>query len=402
MEETDSPLKEDTVAVRTRVEPSRSHRPLNAPLYQTSQWEAESLGSLADLFAQDPDRGFYIRFGHPTLRLAEEKLAALEAGEDALVFGSGMGAITTSLLSVLETGDHVVAHRAIFGQTIQFLEHLQDAFGVSVTFVDGTDPSAVDDAIQPTTKLLYLETPSNPIIDVLDIELLAGIAHQHDVVVFVDSTFGGPLIQRPLDLGADLSLQSASKSLAGHADLLAGSAAGSRELISRIREMRTLVGPVLDPHACWLLLRGIQTLALRVRTQSETAFKLARLLEASPEVDVIRYPYLESHPGYSVAQKQMRSGGTMLSFSLKDGIEGTRRFVEALQWIAIASSLGSVYTSVEVPEELDFSEEELGLRNSSFAMPSGLIRLSVGAEAFADLEREMRRGLAAAGGTDLP
>ena len=399
MEEADARLAEETVAVRTRVGRSRSHRPLNAPLYQTSQWEAESLGSLADLFDRDPDRGFYTRFGHPTLRLAEEKLAALEAGEDALVFGSGMGAITTSLLAVLESGDHVVAHRAIFGQTIQFLEHLRDAFELAVTFVDATDPSAVEDAIRPATRLLYLETPSNPILDVLDVELLSGLADRHGMTVFVDSTFAGPLVQRPLELGADLSLQSASKSLAGHADLLAGSAAGSRELIARIRQMRTLAGPVLDPHACWLLLRGIKTLALRVRAQSGTALGLARLLEASPVVDLVRYPHLESHPGYSVARRQMESGGTMLSFSLEGGIEGTRRFVEALEWIPIASSLGSVHTSVEVPEELDFSADELGDRSSSYDMPPGLIRLSVGAEALTDLEREMRRGLSAAAGT---
>jgi cystathionine beta-lyase/cystathionine gamma-synthase len=389
-------LAAETLAVHTWTGRGRAHRTLNAPLYQSSQWEAASLEELAGLFAGDPDRGFYLRFGHPTIRLAEEKLSVLEGAEDALLFSSGMGAISSSLLAVLRSGDHVVAHRSIFGQTIRLLEHLAQAFGVRVDFVDAASPAEVEAAVTPATRLLYLETPSNPLIDVLDIQALAAIAHRNGALVFVDSTFAGPLVQRPLELGADLSLQSASKSLAGHADLLAGSVAGGRALVARIREMRVMGGPSLDPHACWLLLRGMQTLPLRVRAQSETAFALARMLEASPEVETIRYPFLDSHPACEVARRQMKLGGGMISFSLRGGIESTRRFVAALEWIPIASSLGSVYTTVEVPEELDFSVDELGDRAASFAMPAGLVRFSVGVEAAADIEAEVRRGLDAA------
>lgn len=388
-------LAPETLAVHTWTGRGRAHRTLNAPLYQTSQWEATSLEELAGLFAREPDRGFYTRFGHPTIRLAEEKLALLEGAEDALLFSSGMGAISTSLLAVLRSGDHVVAHRSIFGQTILLLEHLAQAFGVRVDFVDAASAAEVEAAVTPATRLLYLETPSNPLIDVLDVGTLAAIAHRHGALVFVDSTFAGPLVQRPLELGADLSLQSASKSLAGHADLLAGGVAGSRTLVAQIREMRVMGGPSLDPHACWLLLRGMQTLPLRVRAQSETAGALARLLEASPEVETIRYPLLDSHPACEVARRQMRLGGGMISFSLRGGLESTRRFVGALEWIPIASSLGSVYTTLEVPDELDFSDDELGGRAASFGMPPGLIRFSVGVEAAADIEREVRRGLAA-------
>lgn len=392
-EGTGAGLAPETLAVHTWTGRGRAHRTLNAPLYQTSQWEAASLEELAGLFARDPDRGFYTRFGHPTIRLAEDKLAALEGAEDALLFSSGMGAISTALLAVLRSGDHVVAHRAIFGQTIQLLEHLAEAFGVWVTFVDAANAAEVEAAVTPSTRLLYLETPSNPVIDVLDVQALAATGHRHGALVFVDSTFAGPLIQRPLELGADLSIQSASKSLAGHADLLAGSVAGGRALVEQIRGMRVMGGPSLDPHACWLLLRGMQTLPLRVRAQSETAWTLARMLEASPEVETIRYPFLDSHPACEVARRQMKLGGGMISFSLRGGIESTRRFVAALEWIPIASSLGSVYTTIEVPEELDFSADELGERAASFAMPPGLIRFSVGVEAAADIEREVRRGL---------
>jgi len=398
MESTDTAaagLAPETRVIQAWLGRERGHRPLNVPLYLSSVWESRDLGEMASLFTRDPDRGFYTRFGHPTLRVAEEKLASLEGAEDALLFASGMAAISNALLAVLRAGDHVVAHRAIFGQTIELLDHLARAFGVAVTFVDATDPAAVDGAMRPETRVVYIETPSNPIIDVQDVSAIAEVAHRHGALLFVDSTFAGPLIQRPVELGADLSLQSASKSLAGHADLLAGCAAGSKALIARVREMRVLTGPTLDPHACFLLLRGMQTLSLRVRAQCENAWSVARLLEASPVVETVRYPFLASHPGHAVARRQMSLGGSMVSFALRGGIESSRRFVKALEWIPLASSLGHLSTTVEVPEELDFAAEELGERTAAFQLPSGLIRVSVGAEAEADVLREMRRGLAA-------
>jgi cystathionine beta-lyase/cystathionine gamma-synthase len=399
------PLAPDTLAVHPWASAEgrpRAHRTLNAPLYLTTQWEGGDLPELAHLFARDPDRGFYTRFGHPTVRLAEERIAALEEAEDALLFASGMGAISTSLLAVLRAGDHVVAHQAIFAQTIQLLEHLSASAGVEVNFVDAADPRQVAAVLRPGTRLLYLETPSNPAIDILDIQALAALAHAHGTLVFVDTTFAGPLIQRPLALGADLALQSASKSLAGHADVLAGAVAGAAELVAGIRKMRVLTGPSLDPHAAWLLLRGMQTLPLRVRAQSETAGAVARRLEASPAVSHVRYPLLPSHPGYDVAKRQMALGGGMVSFAFRGGLASTRRFVEALRWIPLASSLGSVYTTLEVPEELDFALEEIGDRAASFALPPGLVRLSIGVESQGDIERDIQRGLDAAEGTVHP
>ena len=388
-------LARETLAVHPWAGHGRAHRTLNVPLYLSSVWEAGDLGEMADLFAHEPDRGFYTRFGHPTVRAAEERIAALEGAEDALLFASGMGAISTALLAVLTAGDHVVAHRAIFGQTIRFLDDLADRFGVRVTYVDAADPSAVTAAMTGGTRLLYLETPSNPLLDVLDVAALSAMAHERGTLVFVDSTFGGPLVQRPVELGADLSLQSASKSLAGHADLLAGSAAGSASLIARIRDMRVLTGPALDPHTCWLLLRGLQTLPLRIHAQCEAALSVARILDSSPEVEIVRYPLLESHPAFDVARRQMSAGGTVVSFALRGGAEGARRFVAGLSWIPLARSLGSVRTTLEVPGELDFTARELGERAAGFPIPPGLIRLSVGAEAPADIDRDIRRGLAA-------
>lgn len=371
----------------------RAHRTLNAPLLLTTQWEGADLSQLAHLFGHEPDAGFYTRFGHPTTRMAEESIAGLEGAEDALCFGSGMAAITTSLLAVLRSGDHVVAHQAIFGQTIQFLEHIASALGIAVTFVDATDVAAAAAAMRPNTRVLYLETPSNPVLDIVDIAALAETGHRGGALVFVDSTFAGPMLQQPLSHGADLVLHSASKSLSGHADVMAGVVAGPRELVQRIRRMRSVLGPVLDPHASWLLLRGLQTLPLRMRAACETARQVAAQISMSPEVSHLRYPFLSSHPGAVVARRQMREGGSMVSFALRGGIEAARRFVGALSWIPIASSLGSVFTSIEVPEELDFAPEEIGERGAGFAMPSGFMRLSIGTEAIDDVLRDIALGL---------
>ncbi|MBA3655939.1 MAG: PLP-dependent transferase [Gemmatimonadaceae bacterium] len=391
-------LSPDTVAVHPWASPSgraRAHRTLNAPLYLTTQWEGADLPELAELFMKSPDRGFYTRFGHPTTRIAEEKIAQLEGAEDSLLFASGMAAISTSLLAVLSSGDHVVAHHALFGQTLQFFDYLATAMGVQVTFVDATDPMNVSRALRSDTRVLYLETPSNPIIDILDIEALALLGHTAGALVIVDTTFAGPLVQLPLALGADVSLQSASKSLAGHADVLAGCVAGSSEIIARVRRMRNLTGPSLDPHASWLLLRGLQTLPLRIRAQSETAARVAGQLGAAAIVSLLRYPWHDSHPGHAIARRQMRCGGTMVSFAFHGGSATTRRFVDALEWIPLASSLGSVFTTLEVPDELDFAPEEIGERAAAFAMPPGFIRLSVGAESADDVLADLARGLAA-------
>lgn len=252
-------------------------------------------------------------------------------------------------------------------------------------------------ALRPSTRVLYLETPTNPVVDILDIETLAALGHAAGALVFADTTFAGPLVQQPLALGVDLSMQSASKSLAGHADVLAGCVAGSAALIARIRRMRTLTGPILDPHASWLLMRGLQTLPLRVRAQSDTASRVADRLASSRAVSLVRYPFLPSHNGYAVARKQMRCGGSMVSFAFVGGLEHTRAFVSALAWIPLASSLGSVFTTLEVPDELDFSVSEIGARATSFAMPPGFIRLSVGAESGDDVLADIERGLAAVG-----
>ena len=384
-----------TLATQTYNDGERKQRPLSVPIVQAVNFEAESSRRLGEDFRKR-DQHVYLRFGHPTTQAAGDKIALLESAEAGLVFGSGMGAITTSLMALAgKAGRHVVAQRQIFGQTFTFLDQTLRSLGVETTFVEGTDLPEWRAAFRPNTVLAYIETPSNPVIKVIDIAAVSAVAREHGVPLAVDSTFASPVLQNPLELGATLVLHSATKFLAGHSDVMCGAAAGSRELIARIHLMQELMGTVLDPHAAWLLLRGIKTLGVRVTRQSESALTLARRLESSPEIAAVHYPLLESSPYFATASRQMRGGGGVVSFVPRDGLAGARRFVDALQLIPTATSLGGVESVVEIPAELDWSEEELGAAAADTGIPTGLIRLSVGIEDLDDLLADVQRGLEA-------
>ncbi len=385
-----------TQAAQTYNDSERRQRPLSIPIVQAVNFEAESSQRLGEDFRKR-DEHVYLRFGHPTTKAAGDKIALLEGTEAGLVFGSGMGAISTSLMALAgKAGSHVVAQRQIFGQTFTFLDQTLRGLGVETTFVEGTDLEEWRAAVRPSTVLAYSETPSNPVIKVIDIAAVSAIARERGVPLAVDSTFASPILQNPIELGATLVLHSATKFLAGHSDVLCGAAAGGGELIARIHQMQELMGTVLDPHAAWLLLRGIKTLGVRVLRQSESALTIARKLEASPEVAAVHYPFLESSSQYAVASKQMRGGGGVLSFVARGGIAGARRFVDALELIPTATSLGGVESVVEIPADLDWSEEELGAAAAAeTGIPPGLVRLSVGIEDLDDLVEDVDRGLKA-------
>jgi methionine-gamma-lyase len=383
-----------TLATQTYNDGERKQRPLSIPIVQAVNFEAESSQRLGEAFRKR-DEHVYLRFGHPTTKAAADKVALLEGAEAGLVFGSGMGAISTSLMALVgKAGNHVVAQRQIFGQTFTYLDQTLRGLGVETTFVEGTNLDEWRAAFRPNTVLAYAETPSNPVIKVIDIAAVSAIARDRKVPLAVDSTFASPILQNPIDLGASLVLHSATKFLAGHSDILCGAAAGSRELIARIHQMQELMGTILDPHAAWLLLRGIKTLGVRVERQSASALAIARKLAASPSVSAVHYPFLEGSPYYAVASKQMRGGGGVLSFVARDGIAGARRFVDALELIPTATSLGGVESVVEIPADLDWSEEELGAAAAAqTGIPPGLVRFSVGIEDLDDLLADVDRGL---------
>jgi len=381
-----------TRAVQTYHDGKKENRPLSTPIQRATTFQAASSESHGILFRDRTDT-LYTRFGNPTLSAAEEKMALLEKAESALVFGSGMGAITTLLLTFLESGDQVVAQREIFAQTFTFLDRLARSLGIETDFVDSTRTEEVVEAIRPNTKLIYIETPSNPLLQVVDIQATADIAAERGAMLIVDSTFASPYLQNPLALGATLTLHSGTKFLGGHSDVMCGVVAGAADLIRRIRETQILLGTILDPHAAWLLLRGIKTLGARVQRQCDNAIEVARFLASQKGIKAVHYPWLEGSPYHDLAKKQMRGGGGVLSFEVTGDLEGARNFLSALELIPVATSLGGVETVIEIPFELDFCSQELGEAAEETGINPSLIRLSVGIEDIDDLIGDLKRGI---------
>lgn len=394
-------LQFDTRAAKSYLDGRKEHRPLNHPIIQSTTFQAVDSRRLGRMFRNRSD-GVYQRFGHPTAAAAASKVAELEGAEAGLAFSSGMGAITTAVLAALRPDRHVVAQRQIFDQTFTFLDRTARPLAAGIDFVEATDLEAVAAAIRPDTGLVYVETPSNPLLQVCDVAAIARLCRQRDILLFVDSTFASPYAQNPLALGANLVLHSGTKFLGGHSDVMCGFAAGDAALIGRIRDVQVLLGNVLDPHAAWLVLRGIKTLALRVQRQSDNALHIARFLESCNGVRAVHYPFLGSSPHFEVARRQMRCGGGVVSFEVDGGQSGARAFLDALELIPVATSLGGVETIVEIPHDLDFGPDQPG--GCAGGISPGLIRLSVGIENAEDLIRDLRRGALAlhAPSRDLP
>jgi cystathionine beta-lyase/cystathionine gamma-synthase len=379
----------DTQLVRIRA--SGDNQPLSEPIVLATTYSAPSAVRHRELF-QEGATTFYQRVGNPTAAAAARLIADLEGAEDGLVFGSGMGAISTALLATLRAGDHAIVSREVFAQTRTLLDTTLRDYGVETEFVDARVAENVTSAIRPNTRLVYVETPSNPLLHIVDIAAIAR-SLTPGIELYVDGTFGSPALQSPLALGATLSIHSATKFLGGHSDLLGGVVSGRRELIARIRHMQFLLGTLLDPHAAWLLMRGVRTLGVRVRRQAESALALARKLVPHPNVQSVSYPYLEADAGYAIASRQMRGGGGVVSFTVKGGAAAARRFADALQLIPIATSLGGVETIVELPYDLDFLSEGTDGGNDVAAPLGGTIRMSVGLEDVSDLWADLDQAL---------
>ncbi len=333
----------------------------------------------------------YGRYGNPTVRDAERRLAALEGAEDALLLASGMAAITTTLLTLVPAGRHVVLTEGVYRRTRQFATDFLPRLGVSVTVWDWRTPLA--DAFRPETALVLAETPTNPYLRVLDLEALARTAHQHGALTVVDATFATPINLKPLALGVDLVVHSATKYLGGHHDLLAGVVAGSRALVQQVRSALGVWGGVCAPQTAALLARGLRTLGLRVAQHNRNGQAVAEFLEDHPAVERVWYPGLPSHPDHEVARRQMQGFGGVVSFTVRGGLEETARFVDALQIPLLAASLGGVESLVTLPALASYynltPEERLAL-----GIPDNLVRLSLGVEDTADLLADLAQALA--------
>jgi methionine-gamma-lyase len=366
--------------------------PVSTPIYQTSTYRADAPGVLAELACAVQPSTFYSRYGNPTVEVWERAIADLEGGEHGLAFASGMAAVSTVLLGLLETGNHIVAGSSLYTATTMLLRSELPKVGVAVDFVDPTRPEAFAAALRPETRVFYIESPSNPLMLLTDIAAVCRIARGHGVWTVVDNTFATPYNQRPLALGADVVIHSATKYLGGHSDVLGGCAVTNADLGARLWHKRTLLGGCLDPFAAWLLLRGAKTLALRVERQNANAMALAKALERHPAVARVHYPGLGSHPQHELTQRQMAGAGGMLSFELVGGRTAGERLVSSTRIALLAVSLGGVETLIEHPASMShalLSDEEL----MHAGISPGLVRMSVGIEDAGDLIADLEHAL---------
>lgn len=379
----------ETEAVRGGSDLHKKNGPLSTPIYQTATFEVSD--SEQQVRATSTDM-FYTRYGNPTHTVVEKAIAELEGTDTALLFSSGMNAITTSILALLKSGDHVVAQRDIYGGATKFFSQWLPKLGVETTFVDTTEYDQHARAIRPNTKLLYLESPTNPTLRVVDLRKVTALARQHNLITFIDSTFATPINVRPADFGIDLVMHSGTKYYAGHADLICGIVAGRRDLIEIIHATRTTLGGNMDPHAAWLLLRGIKTLAVRVQRQNDNALRIAQFLSRHTKVRRVHYPFLEGHPQRAMAVEQMHGGGGVLSFEVDGTGEDARRFSEALHLFTLAPSLGGVESLVTIPVLTSHGMISAEHR-ASMGVTDQLVRLSIGIENADDLIADLEQAL---------
>jgi methionine-gamma-lyase len=366
--------------------------PVTTPIVRTSNFNFASTAELKR-FAEGKSKAYlYTRYGNPTLAVAEAKIADLENGEAGLVTASGMAAISSALLAVLKSGDEVIATRQLYGGSFRLFRDTLPHLGIRTHHVE-TDLDGVDRLVNANTRALYVESPTNPILRLVDLKKAVALARKHKLVSLIDSTFGSPVLQRPLDLGLDLVLHSATKYLAGHSDIVAGAVAGSRSLVQKVRETMIHLGGSMDPDPAYLLIRGLKTLEVRVRRQCQTAMAVARFLERHPKVTCVHYPGLASHPDHRLARRQMRGFGGMLAFDIRGGLPAARRFCDRTRIFMLAASLGGVESLIVLPiytSHFRMSQGEL----AAAGVRPGTVRVSVGLEDSSDLLADLRQALA--------
>jgi len=386
------PLGPSTTAVHAGEPRPKPAHALATPIIQTATYTFANTQELIDHFDGKIERVEYGRYGNPTQRIAEAKLAALEGADDCLLFSSGMAAMTTALFAILSRGTHVVVTDDSYRRTRQFLNQTLHRYGIEVSTVPAGDYEALEDAIRPTTRALVSESPTNPHNRIVDLARFADIGRRHRVKTVIDGTFATPYNQRPLEFGVDIVMHSATKYLGGHNDLLAGAVLGSRDLVDAIRSLQAITGAVIDPFAAYLLVRGLKTFALRLERQNANALAIAEFLAQHPRVAAVHYAGLPSHPEHEIARKQMRGYGAVVSFEIEGDLVAGSRMVDAVRIPHIAISLGGVESLIEQPAIMSFyeltTEERLAI-----GIKDSLIRYSVGIEDAEDLIADLAQAL---------
>lgn len=368
---------------------------LAMPIYQTSTFIFDSAEQGGRRFALEEAGYIYTRLGNPTTTVLEDKIAALEEGEAAVATSSGMGAISSTLWTVLKAGDHIVTDKTLYGCTFALMCHGLTRFGIDVTFVDTSNLDEVKNAMKENTRVVYLETPANPNLKIVDIEALAKIAHTNpNTLVIVDNTFATPYMQKPLTLGADVVVHSVTKYINGHGDVIAGLVITNKALADQIRfvGLKDMTGAVLGPQDAYYIIRGMKTFEIRMERHCKNAKKVVEFLNNHPKIERVYYPGLETHPGYEIAKKQMKDFGAMISFELKGGFEAGKTLLNSLKLCSLAVSLGDTETLIQHPASMTHSPYTKEEREAA-GITDGLVRLSVGLENVEDIIADLEHGL---------
>ena len=385
-------LGDSTLAIHAAEEKFRVGAPVGTPISRTANFTFASTEEMKRWAEGRSPAYIYTRYGNPTLAIAEAKIAALEGAEACVVAASGSAAISSTLLAVLRAGDELISTRQVYGGSYRLMRDIFPRFGIVVRHVEA-DLSGIERLVNPRTKALYIETPTNPTLRLVNLDRAIAFAREWDLISIIDNTFASPVLQKPIGLGFNLVVHSATKYLAGHSDVVAGAAAGSRTLIEKVRQNIIYLGGSMDPEAAFLLIRGMKTLGVRIERQCENALLVAKFLEKHPKVARVHYPGLPSHPDHKLARRQMRGFGAMLAFDMKGGLAAARRFCDRVRIFLLAASLGGTESLVILPiytSHCKMSAEEL----RGAGVEPGTVRVSVGLEDSGDLIEDLRQALA--------
>lgn len=386
-------LSTDTLAVRAGMDRTQ-HREHSEAMYLTSSFVFDNAAQAATLFSGEEEGNVYARFTNPSVTLFEERLAALEGAEACIATASGMAAITAMIMANLSAGDHIVASKSLFGSTIQLLGNILPRFGIETTFVSLTDPDAWAAAVRPNTRLFFCETPSNPLTEIGDIAALAQITRANNILLAVDNCFCTPILQKPMALGADIVIHSATKYLDGQGRVLGGAVCADKAIVEKIFVFLRTTGPTLSAFNAWVIGKGLETLGIRMRAQSASALELAQWLEAHPGVERVYYPGLPSHPQHELAMRQQSSGGAIVSFEVKGGKDAAWRVVDSCQLLSITANLGDTRTTLTHPASTTHGRITPEARAAA-GIKENLLRMAVGLESVIDIRNDLSRGLPA-------
>jgi O-succinylhomoserine sulfhydrylase len=383
----------ETIAIRTQMEKTQFNEH-SVPLYLTSSFVFDDAESMRAMFADEKPGNIYSRFSNPNAAELSDKVAQLEGAEAGFSFASGMAAVFTTFAALLKSGDHILCCNSVFGSTHTVLEKQLSKFGITHTYVDIHKTNEWGKSIMPNTKIIFVETPSNPAIDIIDLDWLGKFSKKHKTILIVDNCFATPILQTPIDFGADLVIHSATKYLDGQGRVLGGVVVGKKNLIDEIRTFARSSGPAISPFNAWVLSKSIETLPVRMDRHSSNALKVAQYLEKHADVESIKYPFLKSHPQYKIAKKQMSQGGGMIAFLIKGGLKRGKKFLDALELASMTANLGDTRTIVSHPASTTHAKLTEQQRIDTGVLP-GLIRISVGLEhtedIIADIEQAFKK-----------